>query len=288
MMPPPFAYEKPETLAEAVALLERHGADARLLAGGQSLLLLLKARTVTPRLLVDLGGLADLRQIGRADGALTIGALATQTRVAESAEVRRALPLIPEAAAVVADPMVRNRGTFGGSLAYADPAGDWPAVALALDARLHVAGADGPRTIPAADFFLDSFTTALHPTELLTHVELPLPSGAVGTAYRKLRHPSSGYALVGVAAQLARDFDGTCRDCRVAVTGAGRIASRARAVEAALHGQRLSPEAIAHAAEQASDGIEFLSDLYAGPAYRDLLVRTYVERALLGALASLG
>lgn len=283
MIPAAFKYERPERVDDAVACLAQHGSEARVLAGGQSLLLLLKARAIAPKVLIDIGCVADLRGIRRDGNSVTIGALTTQAELAESEELRRAFPIFGGDASMLSDPIVCKRGTFAGALAFADPSGDWPAVALVLDAQVHVRGVDGPRTIAIDGFFRDSFTTALQATDLLTHLTIAIPQRQPKMVYRKLRHPASGYALVGVAAMLERDSDGICRGCRVAVTGAGRRAVRAKAVEAALQGQRLAPDTIAQAAEHASEGVDLLSDLHAGPEYRALLVRTYVKRALLDA-----
>ncbi len=282
MFPAPFAYERPESVEEAVACLAQYGSDARVLAAGQSLLLLLKARAIAPRILIDIGAVADLRRIRREGEVVTIGALATQDELAEAEELQ-AFPLFADAA-MLADPIIRKRGTFVGALAFADPTGDWPAVALAIDAQLHVRCVNGPRTIAVDEFFIDSFTTALQPTDLLTHITVPVRQGRPKMVYRTLRHPASGYALVGVAAVLRCDSDGNCSDCRVAITGAARRAVRARAVEAALRGRRLVPKTIAEAAEEASHDVNLLSDFHAGAEYRGLLLRTYVKRALLDAM----
>ena len=288
MIPTSFDYEKPASLEDAITLLQQRGSEARVLAGGQSLLVLLKARSVAPKVLIDIGGLSELRRISRTDGSVTIGALATQAELMESEEMRRTFPLFGgDALLEVGDPMVRSRGTFCGALAFADPAGDWPAIALALDVQVYARNANGSWTLPLDEFLLDPFATSLQPTDLLTHVTIPVVAGHPAMVYRKLRHPASGYALVGVAAVLARAADGTCSDCRVAVTGAGRRAVRTRAVEDALLGQQVTPEAITRASGHASMGIHFLDDLYADPDYRDLLVRTYVKRALLDALSAL-
>ena len=281
MIPPSFEYKKPMRVDEALATLAQYGSDARVLAGGQSLLLLLKARAIHPKILIDISGLAELRTISREGDVVTIGALTTQAQLAESEELRRIFPLFGGDAAVLSDPIIRRRGTFAGALAFADPAADWPAMALVLDAQVHVRSVNGPRTIPIGDFFRDSFTTALQPTDLLTHLTIPVPQGQPKMVYRKMPHPASGYALVGVAAVLECNSDGLCCDCRIAITGAGRRAVRAKAVETALQGQPVTPGTIAQAAEHAPEGVDFLADLYAGPEYRALLVRTYVKRALL-------
>jgi carbon-monoxide dehydrogenase medium subunit len=181
---------------------------------------------------------------------------------------------------VIGDPLVRHRGTFGGSLAHADPAGDWPAVALALDATIHATGPDGARSIPASEFFVDLFTSALEPGELLTAVDLPCPHDATGMAYEKFAHPASGYAVVGVAAVVGIDADGICRACRVGITGAGAKATRADATERALLGEHVTGERIGQASQHAAAGIDLLSDLVASERYRAHLVTALTERAL--------
>jgi aerobic carbon-monoxide dehydrogenase medium subunit len=287
MIPPSFDYTKPSNVDDAVAALHQHGEDARVLAGGQSLLVLLKARSITPKILVDIGGLADLRGIARENGTLVLGALATLAEITQSEEVRRSFPLFGDAAAASADPMVRNRATFAGSLVSADPAADWPAIALALDACVEARCTGGSRTIPVDDFFRDAFTTALQPDELVTRITFPVRHGRPAMVYRKLRHPASGFAMVGVAAVAERGSDETCIDCRVAITGAGRRPVRAKAVEGALHGQKLTSEAITQAAERACEGLDLTGDLFGSAEYRGLLARTYVKRALQDLLAVL-
>lgn len=284
MIPAPFEYQRPESINDALAGLAQYGADARVLAGGQSLLLLLKARAIAPKMVIDIGGLTDLRGINRENDAFRIGALARQAELTDNKELRGHFPLLA-GDLLLSDPLIRKRGTFAGALAFADPGSDWPAIALALDAQVHVNGVNGPRTLAIDDFFLDSYSTALAPADLLTHVTIPIPQGKPRMVYRRLRHPTSGYALVGVAAVVVCDANGACTDCRVAVTGAGRRAVRARAVELALKGQCLTPDIIGQATEHALDGIDLLSDLHAGADYRKHLVRVYVKRTLSDAIA---
>jgi aerobic carbon-monoxide dehydrogenase medium subunit len=283
VIPAIFQYEKPESVGEALSCLARLGPEAQVLAGGQSLLPQLKGRTVTPRLLVDISGIGSLQQIALDGKQVTIGAMTTQAQLSCHQEIRRLFPVFASDAFRHSDPLVRNCGTFAGALAHADPASDWTAIALMLGAEVHLSGANGPRTILANAFFMDSFATACEPYELITHVTIPIRHQATGMAYLKLPHPASGFALVGVAAAIERDREGWCAQCRVAVTGAGRKAYRAAAVERALQGQRLSSDLIAEAADLAVEGVEIIGDLAGGPEYRGLLVRTYVKRALLAA-----
>jgi carbon-monoxide dehydrogenase medium subunit len=282
VIPPQFEYQVASTVSEAIAALQDRP-DARLLAGGQSIIPVLKVRGARPGLLVDIGRIAELRGITISNDTVQIGALTTHREIEDSAELRRVLPLMAETADVLADPPVRSRGTFGGSLAYADPGGDWPAVALALDARLEATGPAGTRTIAIDSFFIGELQTALRHDEILTRITLPIPRQPAGMAYLKLRHPSSGYALVGVGAVLEMDEAGRCRRCRVAVTGAGPRASVAQATCSALVGQPLTPDVIHAAAEQTSVGLSLSSDIYAGEEYRAHLVWVYVERVLLTA-----
>jgi aerobic carbon-monoxide dehydrogenase medium subunit len=279
MIPPPFDYVVPSTLEEALAALGERP-DARPLAGGQSLIPLLKTRGAGPDTLVDIARIPQLRGIVVEEGTVTIGPLTTHREIEDSSELYRILPIMRETADVLADPPVRSRGTFGGSLAFADPSGDWPAVALALDVRIEATGPRGTRTIEIEDFFTGQMETALQQGELITRIDIPIPPAGTGMAYRKLRHPASGYALVGVASVLEMDDGGTCTRCRIAVTGAGPRAVRVTTTESALEGHTLTPETIAVAASHAADGMTFLSDIYAGEEYRAHLVRTHVERAV--------
>jgi carbon-monoxide dehydrogenase medium subunit len=283
MIPEAFAYAAPSTLAEALDLLAEHGDDAKVLAGGHSLIPMMKLRLANPAVLIDIGRIAALRGIRHQGERVIIGAMTTHAQIEESAELRALLPIMAEAAAVIGDPLVRHRGTFGGSLAHADPAGDWHAVALALNATIRATGRNGDRTIAASEFFLDLFTSVLEPGELLTAIDLPVPSAGTGMAYQKFAHPASGYAVVGAAAVVTVDADGICRDCRVGITGAGAKATRAEATEKALVGERMSAERITEAAQHAGAGIDFLADLAASEGYRANLVTVLTQRALAAA-----
>lgn len=285
MIPAAFTYVAPSSIAEAVAMLAQHE-GARVLAGGHSLIPLMKQRRISPPTLIDIGGIAELRGIGQTDGMMCVGAMTTHAQIAASSDLLRIFPLMAEAVAEIGDPMVRHRGTFGGSLAQAEPGGDWPAAALALDARLRVIGPSGTRTISIDDFFVALMTTALGPGELLTQVDLPLPAKRSGMAYQKFAHPASGYALVGVAAIVTKDERGNCRSCRVAITGAGARAKRAGRTEMMMAGERLTPEQIAEAAAYADEELEILSDIYAGEDDRRHLVRVLTKRTLIAAAAA--
>ena len=284
MFPAAFEYHRPTSVQEAVALLEQSGGDAKVLAGGHSLLPLLKLRLAEPAALIDIGRLPGMTGIQNQGGELVIGSLTTHATVATSDAVKQAAPLLAEAANVIGDQQVRNRGTIGGSLAHADPAGDLPAVILALEAQIKAVGPNGERTIAANDFFVDMLTSALGESEILTEIRIPaLPSGA-GTAYLKMDHPASHYALCGVAA-IVQLSGGNVQDVRVAVTGVGSKAYRATGVEDALRGQAANESSVEQAAQHAADGIDALGDIHASTEYRSHLARVFAKRALNEAIA---
>ncbi|MDP9365997.1 MAG: xanthine dehydrogenase family protein subunit M, partial [Chloroflexota bacterium] len=238
MNPAAFDYHRAASVQDAVALLQQHP-DAKLLAGGHSLLPVLKLRLAEPPALVDIGRIPELRGVREEGAGLTIGALTTHHQLATDPLVRERAPLLAETAARVGDRQVRNRGTFGGTLAHADAAADYPAAVLALEAEIVARGPGGERTIPAADFFVAFLTTALAPDEILTEVRLPAPLPRSGTSYQKLANQASGYAVVGVAAVVALDEQGRCAEARVGITGAAERGLRATATEAALLGTSL-------------------------------------------------
>lgn len=279
-----FEYHAPEDVQAAVAILAEHGPEAKVLAGGHSLVPLMRLRLATPSVIVDLNRIPQLRGITTENGSTTIGAMTTHAAIEHSAELKAMLPVLPAAATLIGDPMVRNRGTIGGSLVHADPAGDWPAVALALDAQLQLVGPHGERTVRADDFFVDLLTSAVEPDEILTNITIPIPTGRVGVSYQKFAHPASGYAVTGVAAMVMLDDADACIDSRIAITGAGATAVRATESEAMLRGTDLNGGSIDRAAESAVSGIDFLGDIYASEEYREQLVRVYTKRSLLAAL----
>jgi len=284
MIPRSFQYHAPTSVSEAAGLLAQYGDRAKLLAGGHSLLPLMKLRLAEPEVLIDLGRISDLSYVREDDGGLAIGAMTTYAELASSDLVRQRAPVLAEAASIVADIQVRNKGTIGGCLAHSDPAGDLPAVVLALGAQLTAVSASGSRSIAIDDFFVDLLTTALEPGEVLTEVRVPaLPSGT-GGAYFKFANKASHYAIVGVAAVVTLDGDGTCTAARVGVTGAGPKATRATATEAALTGRRLDDAAIAEAAAQASQGIDFNEDIHASAEFRAHLTTVYARRAIAAAV----
>jgi len=282
MIPATFEYVRARSVREAISLLQQHGGRAKLLAGGHSLLPLMKLRLSQPEMLIDLGPVDELRGIREEGGSLVIGALTTHDEVANSPLVRERVPLLAECASQIGDVQVRNRGTIGGNLAHADPAADYPAAVLALEAQMECEGPAGSRTVPASQWFVDLLTTALGPDEVLCRVRVPVQTKGQGWSYIKLPHPASGYSLLGVACLVTVD-GGVCRDARVAVTGAGPKAVRLTKVEQALVGKRLEEAAVAEAARLASDGLEATDDLYASAEYKRHLAVVYTKRALLRA-----
>ncbi|HLK34959.1 MAG TPA: xanthine dehydrogenase family protein subunit M [Terriglobales bacterium] len=281
MIPAAFDYESPKTLNEALSLLASRE-DAKLLAGGHSLLPAMKLRLASPALLIDLGRIAGLDYIRDSGETINIGALTTHATVASSSLLLSASPLLAQAASNIGDIQVRNRGTIGGSLAQAHPSADYPASILALDAHIVAFSQSGERVIPARAFFTGMFTTALRPDEIITEIRVPKTTGA-GAVYKKFHHPASGYAVVGVAV-VVRGNSAKIEDVSIGITGVGEIAYRAAAVEDALRGKPAS--AIAQAAKHAADKVEALGDNYASAEYRRHLAEVYTRRALQEALSS--
>ncbi|PBC59567.1 carbon monoxide dehydrogenase [Streptomyces sp. Tue6028] len=280
MIPPAFEYTRPTSVDEAVRTLADGGEDAKVLAGGQSLLPLLRLRLAFPELVVDVGRIPELRGIREDEGTLVIGAMTTHHDVVRDPRVRRHAGLLAAATATVADPAVRHRGTLGGSLAHADPAGDLPAVILALDATLVAVGPGGRRSIPAREFFVDYLQTALRPDELLVQVEIPARDDW-GFHYEKFQRVAQAWAVVGVAALVRRD-DGRIAEARIGLTNMGSTPLRAEAAEEALTGAT-AVGAVRRAAETAADGTRPSSDPSASPEYRAHLARVLTRRAVLAA-----
>lgn len=283
-----FAYHAPSSLAEALQLIgQSDGGEVKLLAGGQSLLPLIKLRLAEPATLVDMRNVPELKGISEEGNGVVIGAMTSYFQAIDSPVVQKRCPLIIQALRQVGDPQVRARGTIGGSLAHADPAGDLPAVALALDAEMRATGPSGQRSIAAPDFFVDMLTTALAPAEVLTAVKFTATDQPMtGTAYAKHRHPASGYAVVGVAAVVRLGADGACQEARIAITGAGTHPMRAQAVEHALVGKQLDESTVTSACAAASDGLDLMDDSYASADFRAHLTRVMAKRAVLEAAAN--
>ena len=272
-----FEYHRPESLDEALRLVGRHGEDAKIVAGGHSLIPAMKLRLAQPAVLVDIGRIRDLRYIRSSTRGVAIGATATHAEIEASSLLRDACPLLTEMAPQIGDLQVRNKGTLGGSLAHADPAADWPAGILALDAEIEVAGPSGRRTIKATDFFLDLFQTALRPDEILCEIRVPATTRSV--SYVKSRQKASGFALAGAAVVLGQ---GTAR---VGITGVAARPYRASGVERALGAGPVTKESAAIASAQAAAGIEPLGDIHASGDFRAHLARVNTARALTIALS---
>jgi aerobic carbon-monoxide dehydrogenase medium subunit len=285
MITHPFTYQAPSTIEEAVRELGRNG-ESKVIAGGHSLLPLMKLGLAQPEALIDLRRIASLREIRTDDdGTIAIGALSTHRDIAHDPTVRAKVTALAEAADAVGDLQVRARGTIGGSLAHADPAADEPAAALAYNATIRAVGPKGRRDIKASEYFKGTFETALAENEIIAEVRFPAPAGRTGSAYAKFAHPASGFAIVGVAALVTVKPDGTVERAAIGVTGAAAAAYRATAAEKALAGTSGDPKAIAAAAAKATEGITALSDLAASSDYRKHLVTVFAKRAIERALS---
>jgi carbon-monoxide dehydrogenase medium subunit len=283
-----FDYHRARTLSDAQRLLAANP-GAKLLAGGHSLIPLMKLRLATPPAVVDIGRIAELRGISRSGDTIRIGSLATHAEIAASADLQKSAPALAEAAALIGDPAVRNRGTIGGNIAHADPASDLPTVLVALDARIVAIGASGERTIAADGFFTGIMSTALADNEVVTAIVVPVAARGQGSAYVKFAHPASRYAVIGVAASVTM-ANNDCSAARVALGGLLPRASRAGAVEKALTGKPLDTAAIAAAAAQVSSdlGNEVTGDIFASGEYRAAVAPVYVKRAIAAAVARAG
>jgi carbon-monoxide dehydrogenase medium subunit len=280
MITHPFTYQAPATIEEAVRALGGSG-EAKVIAGGHSLLPLMKLGLAQPEMLIDLRRIASLREIRtEADGTIVVGALVTHRTITHDKTVRAKLVALAEAAGEVGDLQVRARGTIGGSLAHADSAADEPAPTLAFDATIRAVGPKGPRDIRARDYFKGTFETALDVNEILSEIRFPAQLGRTGSAYAKFAHPASGFAVTGVAAVVTIKSDGSVERAAIGVTGAAAAPYRAAEAEKALTGSKGDAKAIAAAAAKAADGITALSDLVASSEYRKHLVTVYARRAI--------
>lgn len=285
MIPAAFDYHAPTALEDALALLKEHGMDAKVLAGGQSLIPMMRFRLAEPATLVDVNGLSELATLEETDDHLRIGALVRHAAIERTPWIRERYPLLADAAEVIADPLVRNRGTVGGSLVHADPAGDWGAVMLACRAELRVRSADGERTLSIDDLFMTSFASTLQPDELLTEIRVPRAGPREGGAYRKLERKVGDFATVAVAAWLALEEDGTCRAAGIGLTSVGATNLRAEAAEATLVGATPDEDVIRQAAAKAAEASEPASDNRGSAEYKRDMVRVLAGRALRRAAA---
>ena len=275
MITAPFDYEAPESVEEAIRILHENGEDAKLLAGGHSLLPLMKVRLAAPTVLVDLRKIPGLQSVEQENGGWTIGPMTRHAALQDTSE----LGVVARAASLIADQQVRNRGTIGGSLAHGDPASDLLAVLLALDGSVTARGPNGGRSIPAADLFQDYLTTTLRHDEVITEVRLPGLEG-YGFGYQKFTRRAEDWAMVGVCALVSRAADGSCADVRIGFTNMGSTPLRATAAEDALRGGQLDDASIRAAAAQAGEGTDPPGDLNATPEYKRHLARVLTRRAL--------
>jgi carbon-monoxide dehydrogenase medium subunit len=283
-VPAVFDYHPAQSLDEAIALLQQYGDEAKILAGGHSLIPAMKLRLSQPSHLIDIGRIAGLSYIREDGNTVVIGAMTTYTTLARSELLRQRFPLIADSASVIGDQQVRNRGTIGGSIAHSDPAGDMPGIILALKADIVVRGPDKSRMIAADDFFIGTFETALAPDEIVTEIRLALPAAHTGSAYMKLENKASHYAITGCATVITRDAGGACTAASITITGASTQTIRAKAAEAALLGRQLDETTIAEAASHAADGMEVVSDIHGSTDYRRQMTAVITKRALLKAM----
>lgn len=280
MFPASFGYVAARSIEEALQLMAQHGEEGKLLAGGHSLIPAMKLRLTSPRTLIDLGTVFGLSGVRVEDGQVVIGALTVHADVASSELVRKHLPGLVDAASVIGDLQVRNRGTIGGSVAHADPAADLPVILTALNASFVVQSTQGSRTIAVDDLFTDFYTTSIATNEILTEIRVPIPAAGSGTAYAKLPHPASGYVVVSAGAMITRQASGSCTAARVAVGGLGSGPVRAIPTEMDLQGKPLTSQVIAAAAAKAAEETDPDGDTYASAEYKLHVATVYARQAL--------
>jgi len=284
MFPAAFDYHAPSSLAEALSVLKERGDDAKVMAGGQSLIPLLKLRFAQPALVVDIGRLPGMAEIKRDDGHMRVGALVRHVDVERSTELAKLVPLMVEAVHWIADPLVRNRGTVVGSVCHADPAGDWGSIMLALNAEMVAQSSSGERVIPLDGFFQGPFTTSLRPDEVVTAIRIPLPAGRAGGSFHKLERKVGDFATVAVSVQLQLDGN-KVKKAGIGLTSVGSTNIKAKQAEQALVGHELNDDLIAEAARLAAAAAEPKDDNRGTAAYKKDVVRVYVQRGLKAALA---
>jgi carbon-monoxide dehydrogenase medium subunit len=283
MYPAAFEYHAPKTVKDALKLLGKLD-DAKLLAGGHSLVPMMKLRLAQPKNIIDLRNVSGLTGIKEEKGVIAVGAMTTHWEVESSKALKSKAAVVSETAAIIGDPAVRNKGTLGGSLAHADPAADMPATAIALGFEFVCEGPKGKRTVKVDDWFKGLMATALKDTEVLTQVRIPVWPAGSGAAYMKFPHPASRFAVVGVCAALTVDKNGTCTKASVGITGAGTKAVRAKGVEAGLTGKKLDAATIEAAAQKAAEGVDVQADLQGSVEYKSHLCRVFARRAIDAAL----
>jgi carbon-monoxide dehydrogenase medium subunit len=284
MYPAAFEYLSPSGLSEAIALLQQHGDDAKLLAGGQSLVPMMKLRLARPKYLIDLHRLSDLNYIREQGDEIRCGAMIRHVQLEESELIRNKIPMLCEAAGAIGDAQVRNRGTLGGGLVEADPSGDYGAVVLALNAQMKCISPRGERVIPAADFFTFAYTTALDSDEILTEIILPLPDSSSAGIYLKLERVAGDFAIASAAVQMGLDRNGVCNTIGVGVTGGGTVPQKALAVESLLQGKKITPELIDEAGRLIQEGAEPIEDTRGSAAYKKKALIAILRRAIAESL----
>ncbi|MCB0571470.1 MAG: xanthine dehydrogenase family protein subunit M [Phaeodactylibacter sp.] len=284
MIPAPFDYAAPKTLGEAFALLEQHGDEAKILAGGHSLLPMMKLRFASPSFLVDINNIPGLSYIRESDGYLRIGAMTREAELEHSGLISSKYPIFTDASKLIADPQVRNMGTIGGNLAHGDAANDHPAVMLAMRAEVVVSSSEGQRVVPIDEFFFGFYMTAVQPNEILTEIRIPIPPAHTGSAYHKLERKVGDYATAGVAVQLTLGRDGICSHAGIGLTNLNPTPMRASRSEEALIGEKLTDAVIARAAEMAAEDCNPSEDLRGDEEYKramaGVLTRRMIHRAL--------
>jgi len=283
MIPGSFEYYAPRSLSDAVQYLTEHKDDVKILSGGQSLLPLMKMRLSKPGYILDIGRISGLDSIAAEGDSLIIGALITHAQIEDSELLKKQCPLLPQTATTIADVQVRNRGTIGGSIAHADPAGDWPPAIMALDAEIKVVGLNGERWIKGDDFFLGLMTSVLEPDEVVSAIRVPV-TGNDKTAYLKAAPRSSGFAVVGVAVRMAMDAAGICSRIALGITGLTDKAFRASLVEQMLAGKKLDTKLIESAAVESTRNVDVIEDINGSSEYRRHLTHVYVVRAIQAAM----
>ncbi len=283
MIPQSFQYESPGTMADAIALLEKHGDEAKILSGGHSLIPMMKLRFATPEYLIDINGIPGLSYIREEKGTVKIGALSREAEIEHSDLLKKHFPIFADVTKLIADPQVRNRGTIGGNLAHGDAANDHPAVMMALQATVIATGSGGSRSIPIDEFFFGFYTTALKQNEILTEIQIPVPPAGTGSAYHKLERKVGDYATAGVAVQLTVDGKGVCKAIGIGLTNVNPIPLRAVRSEQALLGKVINSENIALAAQFASEDCNPSADLRGSEEYKRAMVAVLVKRMVLKA-----
>jgi carbon-monoxide dehydrogenase medium subunit len=288
MYPAVFEYLKPSSIREAIALLKEHGEDAKLLAGGQSLVPMMKLRIARPQYLIDIHRLSDLNYVRAETGQIRCGAMTRHVQIEESELIRNKIPMLCEAAGAIGDAQVRNRGTLGGGLVEADPSGDYGAVVLALNAQMKCISPRGERVIPAADFFTFAYTTALESDEILTEIIFPLPDSTSAGVYLKLERVAGDFAIASAAVQMALDKNGVCNTIGVGVTGGGTVPQKAVSVESLLQGKKITPDLIDEAGRLIQEGAEPIEDTRGSAPYKKKALSAILRRALGTALQRAG